>query len=111
METEENPDCDVCRGILKPDVIFFGESLPQKTFEAATHHARKSDLFIVIGSTLIVYPASYIPMYALESGANIAIINMGSTPFDSHARVRIHGKAGEIMSQVIGKIRKESEKA
>lgn len=105
LEAEEVPECTACRGILKPDVIFFGESLPRQTLEDATYHARNSDLFIVIGSTLVVYPAAYMPVYALESGAKLVIINLGETSFDSHARVRINSKAGEIMSQVIGKIR------
>lgn len=106
LKIQEIPDCDVCRGILKPDVVFFGESLPQKTLELATQHSRKSDLFIVIGSTLVVYPAANMPVYALESGANLVIVNLGATPFDSHARVLIHSKAGEIMSRVIERVRK-----
>lgn len=105
LEVEEIPDCDSCHGILKPDAVFFGESLPQKTLEAAISHSRNSDLFIVIGSTLVVYPAAYMPVYALESGASLVIVNIGSTPLDSQAKVRIEAKAGETMSRVMEKVR------
>ena len=101
LRLETVPDCDTCHGILKPDAVFFGESLPQATLNAAIQHARSCDLFIVIGSTLVVYPAAYIPTYALESGASLVIINLGSTPLDSRAKVLINARAGETMSTVI----------
>lgn len=105
LKSEAIPDCDSCHGILKPDAVFFGESLPQKTLENATHHSRNCDLFVVIGSTLVVYPAAYMPIYAVESGANLVIINLGSTPLDSRARLLISAKAGGTMSNVIEKVR------
>ena len=101
LRLETVPDCDACHGILKPDAVFFGESLPQATLNAAIQHARSCDLFIVIGSTLVVYPAAYIPTYALESGAGLVIINLGSTPLDACAKVLINAKAGETMPTVI----------
>jgi len=105
LPEEEVPGCQFCRGILKPDAVFFGESLPQKTLNDAIHHSRNCDLFIVIGSTLIVYPAAYMPMYAVESGAKLVIINLTSTPMDSKASVLITAKAGEAMGRIIEKVR------
>ena len=105
LSEEEIPGCQFCRGILKPDAVFFGESLPQKTLNDAIHHSRNCDLFIVIGSTLIVYPAAYMPMYAVESGAKLVIINLTSTPMDSKASVLITAKAGEAMGRIIEKVR------
>lgn len=105
LKDEEVPDCQVCNGILKPDGVFFGEALPQKTLNDAIHHSRHCDLFIVIGSTLVVYPAAYMPMYAREVGAKLVIINLGSTPLDSQATVLISAKAGEAMSKVVEKVR------
>lgn len=99
------PDCDSCHGILKPDAVFFGESLSQKTLENAIYHSRNCDLFIAIGSTLVVYPAAYMPIYAVESGANLVIINLGSTPLDSRAKVLVNAKAGETMTDVVEKVR------
>ena len=101
----EVPDCPDCQGILKPDAVFFGEALPQETLREAIRRAQNCDLFIVIGSTLVIYPAAYIPTYAGEAGAKLAIINLTPTPFDHYAEVVIRGKAGEIMSKVMEKVR------
>jgi NAD-dependent deacetylase len=101
----EEPRCQECQGILKPEGIFFGESLPERALREATYYSRNCDLFIVIGSTLIVTPAAYMPSYALESGARLVIINLSSTPPDRQANMLIQGKAGEVMSTVVGKVK------
>ena len=104
-EGVEVPDCPDCHGILKPDAVFFGEALPQETLQGAIRRAQNCDLFIVIGSTLLIYPAAYIPTYAREAGAKLAIVNLTPTSFDHHAEVILRGKAGQIMSEVIGRVR------
>ena len=101
---EEIPDCEACHGILKPDVVFFGESLPAKVLEEATFRSCNCDLFIVIGSSLVVYPAAHIPAYATGSGAKLVIINLSSTPMDKQAAVLIRAKAGVIMSKIISRV-------
>jgi len=105
---EEIPDCEVCHGILKPDAVFFGEQLPQKVLEEATHRSSNCDLFIVIGSTLVVYPAAYMPIYATQAGAKLVIINLSSTPMDREAAVLIRAKAGEAMSKMIERVREKA---
>jgi len=105
VEKEEIPDCQFCSGILKPDAVFFGESLPQKALNDATKHSRNCDLFIVIGSTLVVYPAAYMPMYAVESGAKLVIINLSPTPMDGKATAVISAKAGEAMENIVGQVK------
>jgi NAD-dependent deacetylase len=107
LKTEDIPACAKCGGILKPDAVFFGESLPQQVLSEAARRASQSDLCIVIGSTLIVYPAAYIPMYALDAGAKLVIINIGDTPMDSRAAVRIEEKAGETMSKVVQHVKRK----
>ena len=104
---EEIPDCEVCHGILKPNAVFFGESLPQKVLEEATHRSHECDLFIVIGSTLVVYPAAYMPMYAVDAKAKLVIINLSSTPMDRDAAVLIEAKAGEAMSVIIERVKEK----
>ena len=104
-EGVEVPDCPDCRGILKPDAVFFEEALAQETLQEAIRRAQNCDLLIVIGSTLIIYPAAYIPAYARAAGATLAIVNLAPTPFDHDAEVIIRGKAGEIMSTVLGKVK------
>jgi NAD-dependent deacetylase len=105
LDKEEIPDCQFCRGILKPDAVFFGESLPQQALNNAIKHSRNCDLFIVIGSTLVVYPAAYMPMYAVESGASLVIINLSPTPMDAKAAALITASAGEAMGKIVEKIK------
>jgi len=101
----EVPDCPDCQGILKPDAVLFGEALPQETLQEATRRSQNCDLFIVIGSTLLVYPAAYMPTYAREAGARLAIVNLTPTPLDHYATVVIRGGAGEVMSKVMEQMR------
>jgi NAD-dependent deacetylase len=105
---EEIPDCEVCHGLLKPNAVFFGEPLPQEVLGEATHRSSSCDLFIVIGSTLIVYPAAYMPIYAHQAGAKLVIINLSSTPMDREATVLIRGRAGEAMSRIVDKVREKA---
>ena len=105
---EEIPDCEVCHGLLKPNAVFFGEPLPQEVLGEATHRSSSCDLFIVIGSTLIVYPAAYMPIYAHQAGAKLVIINLSSTPMDREATVLIRARAGEAMSRIVDKVREKA---
>jgi NAD-dependent deacetylase len=95
------PQCDTCGGILKPDTVSFGQSMPQKETAESFHRARNCDLLIVIGSSLVVQPAASIPLEAKESGAKLVIINRDPTSHDSYAEVVIHGSAGEVMSRIM----------
>jgi NAD-dependent deacetylase len=101
----EAPDCPDCQGILKPCAVLFGEALPQEILWEATRHSQNCDLFIVVGSTLVIYPAAYMPTYARDAGARLAIINLTPTPFDHYATVVIQGRAGEIMPRVMEMVR------
>ncbi len=98
------PDCEKCGGILKPEVVFFGEALPERVMEQSMYHAANCDLFIVIGSSLVVYPAAYIPLYAKEGGARLLIINRDETPYDHLADVVINGGAGETMTGIMTEV-------
>jgi NAD-dependent deacetylase len=101
----EVPDCPDCHGILKPDAVLFGEMLPEETLREATRRSQNCELFIVIGSTLLIYPAAYMPTYARDAGAKLAIVNLTPTPLDHYATVVIQGGAGEIMSRLMEKVR------
>ena len=102
---EEIPDCEACQGMLKPDVVMFGEQLPSQVLKEASRRSMASDLFIVIGSTLVVYPAAYMPIYAVEAGAKLVIINLSATPMDHQAAVLVRAKAGEAMPKVVQKVK------
>jgi NAD-dependent deacetylase len=102
---EDIPDCPRCKGMLKPDIVMFGEQLPVAVLEEASRRSMGCDLFIVIGSTLVVYPAAYMPVYAAQSGARLVIINLSETPMDSKATLVIRAKAGETMPQVVERVK------
>lgn len=102
---ESIPACEACSGILKPNIIFFGEELPEGVYEAALKSAESADLAIVIGSTLTVYPAAEIPARAHSSGARLVIINLSPTPLDQKASVLIRAKAGETMTKVMERLK------
>ena len=94
------PRCPSCGTVLKPDVVFFGELLPERAIDRATELAREAGLLLVVGSSLEVYPVAGLPLETLDAGGRLAIVNRGSTPFDARASVRIDGSAGEALSAV-----------
>ena len=89
--------CPSCGGLLRPDVVLFGESLPEEAWKISQEWSRKADLFVVIGSSLVVSPANYLPQLAVESGAKLLIINQEPTPLDHLATWTIKVKAAEIL--------------
>jgi NAD-dependent deacetylase len=103
--SDEAPVCGSCAGILKPDVIFFGEALPEDTLREATWRASHCDLMLVVGSSLVVYPAATMPLYAKQSGARLVIVNLSETPADGIADVVIHAAAGEVMGRILAQVR------
>jgi NAD-dependent deacetylase len=84
----EVPFCPECGGVIKPDITFFGEMLDTVALNRAVSAARRCDLMMVLGSTLLVQPAASIPEYALQGGADIIIVNDGATPLDRYAALR-----------------------
>jgi len=104
----EVPECEMCHGILKPDVVFFGEMLPPEVLDAATAYSMHCDLFLVVGSSLVVQPAALMPAYAKDAGAKLIIVNIGETPFDSRADLLIEGKAGDVMSKMVERVREKT---
>jgi NAD-dependent deacetylase len=91
------PACPSCGRILKPDVVMFGELLPEAAIGRALHLAATAGLLLVVGSSLEVYPVAGLPLETLAGGGSLAIVNRGSTPFDSRAAVTIDGGAGETL--------------
>jgi NAD-dependent deacetylase len=106
---EEMPDCEACHGMLKPNAVLFGEQLPYEVLTEASHRSSNCDMFIVVGSTLVVYPAAYMPVYAVQAGAKLVIVNLSSTPMDEEATVLINAKAGEALSRIVDKVRERQK--
>ncbi|MFX1379285.1 MAG: NAD-dependent deacetylase [Promethearchaeota archaeon] len=101
MKGKSYPSCEKCRGLLKPNAIFFGEQLESETLEAADKMLEGCDLLLVLGSSLVVYPAAWYPARVLSQGAKLAIINIQETDMDSAAKVVIHEKIGNILPEVV----------
>jgi NAD-dependent deacetylase len=96
------PYCDDCSGILKPDTISFGQAMPEDKMARAFRHAQECDLCIVLGSSLVVYPAASIPVQAHQSGAKLIIINLDETPLDPQADLVIHESVSEVLGAMVG---------
>ena len=105
LELEMPPRCRACGGsFLKPTVVLFGEPMPVAAVQEAVGLARQADVMLVVGSSLVVYPAADIPLVALRSGAPMIVINAEPTPFDELAEVVIHGKSGEVLPEIVALI-------
>jgi NAD-dependent deacetylase len=103
----DEPKCKACKGMLKPDAVFFGEQLPWAVLMESEKRSRNCDLCIVLGSSLVVYPAAMIPQYARQGGAKLVIINMGPTEMDRMADIRIDAKAGEVTPKIVARVREK----
>lgn len=88
VKTGALPRCERCGSVLKPDITFFGENLPSDALRKARDEASKADLMIVLGSSLLVYPAASLPHYTLDSGGGIVIVNDMPTHLDRRAKLR-----------------------
>ena len=103
---QKAPRCDDCGGLLKPATISFGQSMPEKETQEAYHRSSLCDLFIVIGSSLVVQPAASMPLVAKRNGARLVIINRDPTPFDDIADLVIHDQAGPTMGSILEYVKK-----
>jgi len=99
------PACPVCGGIVKPTTVLFGEAMPAAELREAERRARAADLFVVLGSSLVVYPAAYMPAHAKHAGATLVIVNLEPTPLDGLADLVIREKAGATMAAVLSHVR------
>ncbi len=90
VATGEVPHCPACGGVLKPDVVLYGELLPVSVLQEAEREAAACDLMLVAGSSLAVTPASLLPETALEHGARLIIVNREATHLDRRAEVALH---------------------
>jgi NAD-dependent SIR2 family protein deacetylase len=90
-------ECLRCGGVLKPAVVFFGENVPPERVEAAWDLLAGADVMLVVGSSLTVYSGYRFVLGAAERGVPVGIVNLGSTRGDEIARVRVHGRTGEVL--------------
>jgi NAD-dependent protein deacetylase/lipoamidase len=94
------PHCP-CGALLRPDVVWFGESLPELEWRQAVEASRRAQLFLLIGTSAVVYPAAGLVELARSEGAQVAVINPEATPLDDLAEWVLRGPAGEILPQLL----------
>jgi NAD-dependent deacetylase len=95
------PNCEACGGIVKTATVSFGQPMPPDVMERAYGATEDCDLFLSLGSSLVVYPAATLPMLARRWGATLVIVNRESTPFDDEANLVIGEDIGETMTRVV----------
>jgi len=102
VENGENPPrCDECGGVLKPNAVFFGESLPRIPWERSIELVENADLFVSIGSSLQVSPANTLPNIAINNKSNLIIVNLTETPYDRDANLVVRHKIAEFSKIVL----------
>jgi NAD-dependent deacetylase len=105
---DDAPRCESCAAVLKPDVVFFGELLPEQAMERAHELARAAGLLLVVGSSLEVFPVAGLPHETLRAGGEVAVVNLATTPLVREAAVRINGSAAEALPEVARILRQRS---
>lgn len=100
-DTVDEPLCELCGSPLRSSTILFGEPLPADTLRRATAAARAADLLLVVGSSLVVYPAARLPRLASQAGAMTAILNREPTQLDDTFDLVVHGEAGPTLSRLL----------
>ncbi len=104
MERDEIPACRDCGGLVKTATISFGQSMPEGPMARAAEETLACDLFLVLGSSLVVFPAASFPLIAKRNGARLAIINREPTEQDVHADLVLNDEIGPAMTEAVGAV-------
>jgi NAD-dependent deacetylase len=102
---EGAPRCVSCGAVLKPEVVFFDEALPEAAIDRAYDLAREARLLLVVGSSLEVWPVAELPLVTLDAGGQVAVVNEGPTSVDGRAQLKLGGKAGDVLQSVVSALR------
>lgn len=100
---EVPPRCD-CGGVLKPDVVLFGEALPETAFQRAREHTRKADVFLAVGSSLSVEPAASLPRTAARAGATLVVVNLEGTPVSGLADYEFLADVTDVLPALVAAV-------
>ncbi len=96
----EIPECE-CGGLLRPDIVWFGEMIPQDAWQKSIEFVTNADVAFIIGTSAVVYPAAAIPQIAKETRVKVIEINLEPTPISDFVDVSITGKSGQILTEII----------
>jgi NAD-dependent deacetylase len=100
--TDGVPRCELCGGPLKPDVVLFGELLPEPALARARELCERAEVLLCIGTSLEVHPVAGLPLLTDAAGGTVAILTQGDTPLDEIARVRLRGDVEEELQGLLG---------
>jgi len=101
LKFESAPKCTKCKGLIRPDVVWFGELLPASQWFASLDSAEHADVFFSIGTSAVVHPAASLPLLARHAGAFVVEINLETTELSNQIDEFIPGKAGEILPELV----------
>lgn len=104
------PTCTKCGGLIRPDIVWFGEYLPQDEFKASANASKNCDVFFVVGTSAVVYPAASLVYTARENGAYIVEVNIEETEISYLADKSFYGEAGKILPAITEELKKEKAK-
>jgi len=104
FSTFQVPGCPACGGVLKPDVVFFGEGVPRDRIDLAMTHLRRADALLVVGSSLMVYSGYRFAQAAAEAGIPIAAVNLGRTRADDLLRLKVSQPCAEALACVFADV-------
>jgi NAD-dependent deacetylase len=93
--------CSTCGGPVKPDVVLFGELLPESAIARASDLAKRAELMLCVGSSLAVHPVAGLPQLTLERGGRLAIVTKGATPYDGDAELKLEGEVDEELAGLL----------
>ncbi|UCD16933.1 MAG: NAD-dependent deacylase [Candidatus Zixiibacteriota bacterium] len=97
------PSCH-CGGRIRPDVVWFGETLPEKALSGAFEATNRAELFLSIGTSALVHPAASMPLVAKQIGAYLVEVNLEPTPLTGVCDFYVHGKSGEILPEIVKRL-------
>ncbi len=107
QESQTVPNCPECGGLLKHATVSFGQMLPADVLQRAVNWTQDADVFLALGSSLVVYPAAQLPEIAKNRGVRLVIISRDETPLDAMADLAIHAPLGEVMETVESRLYEE----
>jgi len=101
LERSLPPPCPACGGVIRPDVVFFGEMLPEAVLRESLDSARSADVMLVVGSSLVVHPAASLPIITMEHGGHVIIVSKGETAMDRVASIKIDDDAARVLPGIV----------
>jgi len=106
IEDGQAATCPECEGLVRPDVVWFGEMLPPDAMDRASEATTTCDVFLSVGTSTVVYPAARLPMLAKEAGAYVVEVNPDRTPISGNVDEYLAGPAGEVLPAILSALDK-----